>query len=89
MIEVDTATALLIYLGFFLFLCLGMWVFTHLKNRNKVTLPPLYILSTCEYCHFDYLGKNGEKISKCPQCGSFNDRDDHHTRARGNRQSSA
>ncbi len=72
MIEVKTTTALLLYLSLFLFLCFGAWALSHLKNRNKKTLPPLYLLSTCEYCHFQYLGKNGEKITKCPQCNSLN-----------------
>jgi len=72
MIKVEMTTALLLYLGLFLFLCFGAWVFSHIKQRKKQSLPPLYILSTCEYCHYQYLGRNGEKISKCPQCESFN-----------------
>ncbi len=72
MIEVDTSTALLLYLGLFLFMCLGVWFCSHLKQRNKQPLPPLYLLKKCEYCHYQYLGKNGEKITECPQCQSLN-----------------
>lgn len=72
MIEVQTTTALLLYLTLFLGICFGAWMFFHLKNRNKEILPPLYSLSTCEYCHYNYLSRHGEKLSKCPQCDSFN-----------------
>lgn len=72
MIKVEIRTALLLYLALFLLLYLGSWIFSHLRQRNKVALPPLYFLSTCEYCHYHYLGRTGEKITKCPQCGSFN-----------------
>lgn len=72
MIEVETTTALLLYLALFLLLCFGAWILNHLKHRNRETLPPLFLLSKCEYCHFDYLSKNGMRITTCPQCGSYN-----------------
>ncbi len=62
----------MIYLGLFLFICFGTWTFSHIKNRKKTTLPPLFELKTCEYCAFNYLAKTGEKITSCPQCGSYN-----------------
>lgn len=72
MISVSKATALMIYLALFLFLCLGAWLFSHLKGRKKQHLPPLYQLTICEYCHYNYLSETGKTISACPQCHSFN-----------------
>jgi hypothetical protein len=72
MITVDKATVLMIYLGFFLFLCLGTWVFSHIKTRKKKELTPFYKLTTCEYCAFNYLSATGQNISSCPQCNSYN-----------------
>ena len=72
MIQVDQSTALMLYLCFFLFLCLGAWLVSHLKGRKKQSLPPLYQLTTCEYCTFTYLSETGRKITACPQCSSFN-----------------
>src|ERR1700722_4005455 len=72
MISVDKATALMLYLGVFLSLCLGAWLFSHMKGRRKVSLPPLYQLTTCEYCAYAYLSETGKPITTCPQCNSFN-----------------
>jgi len=72
LIEIDKATALMLYLSFFLFLYLGAWFISYLKERKKKGVPPLYRLSTCEYCAFQYLAKAGTKITACPQCQSYN-----------------
>jgi hypothetical protein len=72
MIHVDKATALILYLGIFLFLCLGAWCLSHLKGRKKKGIPPLYQLTTCEYCTYTYLTETGKQITICPQCSSYN-----------------
>lgn len=53
-------------------MCLGAWLFSHLKARKKQPLPPIYTLCTCEYCTFHYLSETGQQITSCPQCGCFN-----------------
>jgi hypothetical protein len=72
MITVNQTTMLLLYLGFFLFFSLGAWVSSHLKSCKKEPLPPLYQLSMCEYCAFEYLATTGKQITQCPQCHSYN-----------------
>jgi len=72
MITVEISTALLIYLGFFLFLCFGAWLISHLAQRRKQALPSFYNLAICEYCTNAYLAKAGEEVSKCPGCNTFN-----------------
>ena len=74
MIPIESTSLVLLYLFLFLFLCFGFWLFSHFKQRTK-TLPPLFTMKRCEYCTFDYLHKTGDKISKCPQCQSFNKTD--------------
>ncbi len=72
MIEVSQTTLLLFYLFFFLFFCLGAWLFSHWKGRKKIALPPISQLHTCEYCTFHYLAETGKAITQCPQCDSYN-----------------
>ncbi|NGX61431.1 MAG: hypothetical protein K940chlam9_00916 [Chlamydiae bacterium] len=72
MISVEISTALLLYLGGFLFLCLGIWTFSHFRNRKRVILPPPYKLITCEYCSHDYLTPSDTPVSTCPQCHCHN-----------------
>lgn len=72
MIEVSTATGVMLYLGLTLFLLLGLWALTHYQKRNKyMKLEPQRLL-VCEYCHFAYLEDLGKEITQCPQCQSFN-----------------
>jgi hypothetical protein len=72
MIHIDKVTAFMLYLCFFLFLYLGAWLISHLKGRRQKGLPPLYQLTTCEYCAYHYLSETGKQITTCPQCHSFN-----------------
>ena len=72
MIEVDMSKALMLYMALFLSLCFGAWLISHLKGRRKAAIPPLYELTTCEYCLFNYLSETGKKITTCPQCSSYN-----------------
>lgn len=72
MFSVDMATALILYLGMFLFIGLGAWLISHLKGRKKQVLPPLQQLMTCEFCAFYYLSETGKDITLCPQCKSYN-----------------
>lgn len=72
MISVDVTTALLLYLGFFLFLYLGTWSWSHFKMRKKAPLPPQHQLAVCEYCTFAYLAFADAPVSQCPQCSSYN-----------------
>lgn len=72
MIEVKMTTALLIYLGALLFFFLGMWIYTHLKQRTKKGACPPYQLAVCEFCHFAYLIDSSAKVNKCPSCTLLN-----------------
>jgi len=72
MIAIEITSALLLYLGLFLLICFGAWGISHLKQRRKKPLPPLYELAICEYCQYGYLLRTGEKVSCCPQCQAYN-----------------
>jgi ribosomal protein L37AE/L43A len=72
MIEVEPNTALVLYLGFALFIILGIWISRHFKVRKKKIFCPEQQLYVCEYCHFAYLSESHKPVTQCPQCQSFN-----------------
>ncbi|NGX55285.1 MAG: hypothetical protein KR126chlam2_00916 [Chlamydiae bacterium] len=72
MITVKITTVLLIYLTSILFSLFGVWLFTHLRQRKKTLLPPLYELAICEYCRYNYLVESDKPVNKCPQCNALN-----------------
>lgn len=72
MIELEMQIALLLYLALLLTFFFGMWLCSHLKRKKRRDAPPLFDLTTCEYCHFPYLANTTKKVSKCPQCSSLN-----------------
>ncbi len=72
MITVKITTVLLIYLTSVLFFLFAVWLFTHLKQRKKSILPPLYELAICEYCRYNYLVESNQLVNKCPQCDALN-----------------
>jgi hypothetical protein len=65
-------TALLIYLAALLFFFLGMWVYTHLKQRAKKGVRPPHQLAVCEFCHFAYLADSSKQVNQCPSCTLLN-----------------
>lgn len=71
MIEVQLHTALLLFLGMFLFVIFLAGLTTKRRGRQKPP-PPLYRLRACEYCQADYLALSDQKVTKCPHCHLLN-----------------
>jgi ribosomal protein L37AE/L43A len=72
MIELTPNTALMLYLCMTLTVLLGIWGWQHLSSRkNKVVINEQELL-VCEYCNFAYMDQIGKPVTACPQCGSFN-----------------
>ncbi len=72
MIEISSTTAFMIYLSMTLGPLLGLWFAQHYFKRHKkinIDDQKLYI---CEYCQFGYLDNREQKITRCPQCLSYN-----------------
>lgn len=72
MIEINSNTAVIIYLGLCLFSILGIWGWQHFYRRNRKIILAQKKLTVCEYCHFAYLDNGIKNVTKCPQCQSFN-----------------
>lgn len=72
MFIINITSALLIYFGLLIFLILGLWFWTHFKERRQEAPPPYYALAICEYCSFSYLAPQNKPINKCPQCQGLN-----------------
>jgi len=72
MIELSPNTALMLYLGITLLCLLGVWTFQRYPQRKNFTLSSEKKLCVCEFCHFAYLADGEKKITRCPQCQSYN-----------------
>ena len=62
----------MLYLAFTLITLMVLGVVSYLSSRKKLHLPPATSLCICEYCHHTYVADSAKKVSKCPQCQSFN-----------------
>ena len=72
MIELSPIMAIMIYLGMTLGILLSLWAYSHYQQRHKKLVTSDQTLKMCEYCAFAYLADTSKKISKCPQCLSYN-----------------
>lgn len=72
MIELNPATALMLYLALTLMAILGIWISSHYRSRKRRFMPMEKELVVCEFCHFAYLDAGAQKVTRCPQCESFN-----------------
>jgi len=72
MIEVTAANAALLYLGATLAVLFGLWALYHYRTLRRIILSSPEELLVCEYCHFAYMAEATLKVTRCPQCRSFN-----------------
>lgn len=72
MIELTFASAFMLYLCMTLFVLFGLWIYHHYRSRHREILPLEQELTVCEYCHFAYLEDSAKKLTRCPQCQSYN-----------------
>lgn len=72
-IILERSNAFLIYLGGTLGTLLSLWMIHNLRSaRRKIVLPEVQ-LYTCEYCQHSYLEGKEKKVTKCPECASYNE----------------
>jgi uncharacterized paraquat-inducible protein A len=74
MIRMDISTALFVYLFFTTVLVLVLWAFFDPGNRLRSFNTEEEHIRHCNICSNNYIDNTGEEVSKCPRCGSFNDR---------------
>lgn len=73
MIEISETTAFMLYLCLSLGPVLAIWAYHHYSRRHKKINHSAQQLFVCEYCHYCYLESISQRVTRCPQCQSFNE----------------
>ncbi|MBI1883416.1 MAG: hypothetical protein HYS08_04325 [Chlamydiae bacterium] len=73
MFEVDLSTAFLIYLILSLSGLFFAWIYYEYRKKARNFSPIEKVIYRCKICAHSYIVERDETLSKCPQCGSFND----------------
>ena len=76
MIKVDISTALFLYLFFTAVLLLILWSFFNFGTKMKTFGSEEKYIWHCSICTLTYVDSRHENISKCPRCGSYNEKID-------------
>ena len=74
MIKVDISMALFLYLFFSTIIILVLWSFFNFGTGLKTFSSEEKYIWHCNICANTYIDSRHEEISKCPVCGSFNER---------------
>jgi hypothetical protein len=74
MIKVDISMALILYLFFSTVVILILWSFFNFGTRLKTFSSEEKHIWHCNICANTYIDSKHEDISKCPICGSFNEK---------------
>jgi uncharacterized paraquat-inducible protein A len=74
MIKLDISIALFIYLFFTAVLLLIMWFFVDFGTKMKTFSSDEKHIWHCDICSCTYIDSRHDEISRCPRCGSYNQR---------------
>ena len=74
MINIDLPMFLFIYLFFSTVLLLIAWSFLDFGTRLKNFTPDEKFIWHCNICDYHYIDSLSEDISRCPRCGSYNEK---------------
>jgi hypothetical protein len=72
MIKLDISMALFIYLLFTAVLLLLIWAFLDFGTKLKTYSSDEKYIWHCTICASTYVDSRHDDISKCPRCGSYN-----------------
>jgi len=76
MIPVSVSTAVFLYLIFTLFTIFIFWIwFEKGKAFQKYELQPKEVW-VCNICTYTYVDSQSEGLSRCPQCKSWNEKEE-------------
>jgi uncharacterized paraquat-inducible protein A len=74
MIKLDISTAIFIYLMLTTVSLLLVWSFLKFGTKLKTFSSEEKYVWHCPICAFTYIDSKHDDISKCPRCGSYNQR---------------
>ena len=80
MIQISLTTALVMYSAILGLVVFAIWAYTELTTRRSYHVLEKQDLWRCVFCGYVYLDERAERVSRCPQCGSFNSEDDKRAR---------
>ncbi|MCK4463783.1 MAG: hypothetical protein KAU58_05675 [Candidatus Omnitrophica bacterium] len=72
MIKLDISTALFLYLLFNVIGVLLLWVFFGLRTKRSSFKKDEDYVWRCSICANLYIDSKNQDLSRCPQCGSYN-----------------
>jgi hypothetical protein len=73
MIELNTDTACMLYLGLMLMVILGIWLGRHFFSKDRPHSTSSIKRYRCEFCGFSYLEEGALPLSRCPQCSMISE----------------
>jgi len=74
MIKLDISMALFFYLLFTTVAILFLWSFFDFGTKLKTFNSDEKYIWHCTICTLTYIDSRHDEVSKCPRCGSFNQR---------------
>ena len=74
MIKLDISTAIFLYLFFTAIVILIVWSFFNFGTRFSNYIADEKYIWHCPICAYTYIDSRHEDISRCPRCGSYNER---------------
>ncbi|RKY42684.1 MAG: hypothetical protein DRP85_02100 [Candidatus Makaraimicrobium thalassicum] len=74
MIRMDISMVLFLYLLFTAVLTLIIWSFFSFGTKLKTFSSDEKHVWHCSICSFTYIDSRHDELSKCPRCGSYNQR---------------
>lgn len=75
MIRLDISTALFLYLFFTVIVILAVWFFFDFGTQLKMFFSDEKFIWHCSICSNNYVDSRNDEFSRCPRCGSYNQRD--------------
>lgn len=76
MIKVDISTAIFLYIFFSSIILLILWSFFDFGTKLKSFSSDEKYIRHCFICALTYIDSKSEDMSKCPRCGSYNQRNE-------------
>ncbi|MDD5440548.1 MAG: hypothetical protein PHS37_10230 [Candidatus Omnitrophica bacterium] len=74
MILIDISTALFLYLFFTTMAVLFLWTYAGYRTRERTFKKDVEVMRRCSICANAYIDSKDSALSRCPQCGSLNEK---------------
>ncbi len=74
MIKLDISMALFLYLLFSTVLLLVIWSFFDFGTKLRKFTSDERSIWHCNICDYNYIDSISEELSRCPRCGSYNEK---------------